>query len=167
MGGEGEAELSEVTQLGGAVGRARDDLVRDEVVGGDIVVGEGGGQGEPAPRKVQGGGEGVHVLGGCQAPSEEAPGVGVAGEVVQGDLRQKRGVGGVAREDVVSVGGDGAKMWSMAVARAPWRVVKLVAGGMRRCQEERGPRAPTAEAMGGARGTHAVEVAEEDAQAFT
>ena len=47
--------------------------------------------------------------------------------------------------------GPEAKMLSMAVAReAPWRVVKSVgvAGGLRRCQEERGPRAPSAEARG-------------------
>ena len=64
MGEEGEGEPGQVTQQGGVVGRAREDLVRNEVVGGDVVVGEGGGKGEPAPRKVKGGGEGVYVLGG-------------------------------------------------------------------------------------------------------
>ena len=49
----------------------------DDVVVGDVVVGEGGGQGEPAPCEIYAGGEGVHVLGGRQAPSEEAPGVGL------------------------------------------------------------------------------------------
>ena len=52
MGGEGEGEPSKVTKQGGGVGRAREELVRDEVVGGNVVVGEGGGQGEPAPRKI-------------------------------------------------------------------------------------------------------------------
>ena len=108
MCGEGEAELCEVTQEGRGVGRAWEDLVRDEVVSGDVVVGEGGEQGEPAPCEISGGGKGVHVLGGRQAPSKEATGVCAAGPVMQGDLRQHHGVRGVAREDVVGVGGDGA-----------------------------------------------------------
>ena len=43
MGGEGEVERGQVTQQGGGVRWAREDLVRDEVVGGDVVGGEGGG----------------------------------------------------------------------------------------------------------------------------
>ena len=77
--------------------------MRDEVVSGDVVVGEGGGKGEPAPRQVKGGRQGVHVLGGRQAPSEQAPRVGVAGAMMQGDLCQHHGVRGVAGEDVVCV----------------------------------------------------------------
>ena len=82
--------------------------MRDEVVSGDAVVGEGGGKGERAPRQVKSGGEGVHVLGGRQAPSEQAPGVGVAGAMMQGEMCQHHGVRGVAGKDVVCVGGDGA-----------------------------------------------------------
>ena len=66
--------------------------MREGVVGGDVVVGEGGGKGEPAPRQVKGGCEGVHVLDSCQPPSEQKPRVGIAGAVVQGDLRQHHGV---------------------------------------------------------------------------
>ena len=44
--------------------------MREGVVGGDVVVGEGGGKGEPAPCGVKGGREGVHVLNNRQAPPE-------------------------------------------------------------------------------------------------
>ena len=33
----------------------REQLVREGVVGSNVVVGEGGGKGEPAPRQVKGG----------------------------------------------------------------------------------------------------------------
>ena len=82
--------------------------MRDEVVSGDVVVGEGGGKGEPAPRQVKSGREGVHVLGGRRAPPEQAPGVGVAGAMMQGDLCQYHGVRAVAGEDVLCVGGHGS-----------------------------------------------------------
>ena len=52
VGGEGEGEPSKVTHQGGGVGRAWEDLVRDVVVGGYVVVRERGGHGEPFRRKV-------------------------------------------------------------------------------------------------------------------
>ena len=39
----------------GVSGVVREQLVREGVVGGDVVVGECGGKGEPAPRQVEGG----------------------------------------------------------------------------------------------------------------
>ena len=33
----------------------REQLVREGVMSGDVMVGEGGGKGEPAPRQVRGG----------------------------------------------------------------------------------------------------------------
>ena len=144
----------------------------DEVVGGDVVVGERGGKGEPAPRQVKGGSEGVHVLEGRQAPSEQTPRVGVAGAVVQGDLRQHHGVRDVAGEDVVSVGGDGAGGEDVVDGGGPGGAVAggEVGGSVRGYQavpgrewahgSERG-------GQGGARGACAVEVTQEDAQVGT
>ena len=68
-----------------------------------LVVGEGRRKGEPAPCKVEGGNEGVHVFRGSLPPSEEAPGVGVAGPMMHGDLREHHGVGGVAWEDMAII----------------------------------------------------------------
>ena len=125
----------------------------DEVVSGHVVVKEGGGKGEPAPRKVKGGREGVHVLRGRQAPSEQVPRVGVAGAMMQGDLCHHHGVRGVAGEDVVCVGGNGSGAEDVvdgggSGGATASREVGGSGGGARRCQAESGPRAPRAEARG-------------------
>ena len=140
--------------------------MHDEPVGGDVVVGKGGGQGEPAPCEIQGGGEGVHVLGGRQAPPEEARGVGVAGPVMQGDLRQHHGVRGVAWEDVVGVGGDGAGGEDVVDGGGAGAAGEV--GGCGRGDEavpgREGAEGAQCGGKAGARGACAVEVAEEDAQ---